>query len=204
MNVDFWFDPICPYTWMTAQWVREVAHVRNISLQFHVASLFILNENNDNLDDYHKKRVAQSLGLVRVCIAVEQLHGSDMLAKLYVAMATRIHNDEQEPDVALIRASLCDVGLPTELASAAGDASLDVALKRSHRLGMDALRDEIGVPIIRFARTDGQSVSFFGPVLIPAPHGEDAGVLWDDFTRFAQHEEFFELKRGRTRDPEFL
>jgi 2-hydroxychromene-2-carboxylate isomerase len=197
-QLDFWFDPLCPWAWITSRWVLEVEKVRPVRARWHVMSLAVLNENKEGMDERYKELMQKAWGPVRVCIAAEQKYGSDVLLPLYTALGTRFHNEKQERDRATIEAALADAGLPADLADAAESTEYDEALRASHKDGMDRVGYEVGTPVIS---VDG--TSFFGPVVSPIPRGEDAARLWDGVLLVAKTDGFFELKRSRTRDPIF-
>lgn len=196
-QLDFWFDPQCPWAWITSRWVLEVEKVRPVHTRWHVMSLAVLNEGKD-IPEQYRALMAQAWGPVRVCIAAEQKCGPDVLLPLYTALGTRFHLQKADRDRATIEAALADAGLPAELADAMDDPSYDEALRASHADGMDRVGYEVGTPVISVNGT-----SFFGPVVSPIPRGEAAARLWDGVLAVAGTDGFFELKRSRTRDPIF-
>ncbi len=190
-NADFWFDPRCPFAWITSRWILEVEKVRDIDVTWHIMSLAYLNQDKDIPDEYRAK-LADAWGPVRVCMAAEQLHGKDALLPLYTALGTRLHNEQQEQSRDLVVAALEEAGLPVSLADAMDDPSYDEDIKKSHHLGMDQVGEEVGTPTIAFEGT-----AFFGPVMTSIPKGEEAGRIWDAAVELARYPYFFELKRTR-------
>jgi hypothetical protein len=194
---DFWFDPLCPWAWISSRWLLEVEQVRPVRSRWHVMSLAVLNEGRELSEDYQEK-MARALGPVRVCIAAAQAHGEEILLPLYTALGNRIHLGKHELDRELLEESLAEVGLPVELADAAESTDYDEALKISHHDGMDRVGMDVGTPVISVA-----GVSFFGPVVTPRPKGEAAGRLWDGVLLVAGTAGFYELKRTRELGPIF-
>jgi 2-hydroxychromene-2-carboxylate isomerase len=194
---DFWFDPLCPFAWITSRWILEVERVRDVRVRWHAMSLYFLNKDRD-LDPEYQRRISRGLPVGRVLIAAEQRVGNDALLPLYTALGTRIHHEKQEIGRELVVAALADAGLPADLVEAMDDASYDDALHASHQEAIDRVGDEVGTPTIAF-----NGSAFFGPVLTRIPRGEDAGRLWDGTIAVADFPYFFEIKRTRTGELDF-
>ncbi len=192
-----WFDPVCPWAWMTSRWLGEVERVRPVTVTWSVMSLAVLNEGRD-LPPKYLQLMEHAWGPVRVLIAAGDAHGQEVLKPLYDALGERIHHAQRNDYEAIIAEALAEVGLPSALASAAQSSDHDEALRASHQRAIDLVGDEVGTPVISVAGT-----AFFGPVVSPAPKGEAAGRLWDGCVLVAGTDGFFELKRSRTRDPIF-
>jgi hypothetical protein len=197
-TVDFWFDPRCPWAWLTSRWMLEVEKVRPVKTIFHVMSLSILNEGRANLDESYRQSMDIGWAPVRVALAVEEQYGQEQLAAFYTAIGTRLHPKQEELNRATIEAALAEVGLPTELADAGETGDNDAALRRSHHAGMDPVGLDVGTPVIHVGGT-----AFFGPVITPRPRGEEAGRMFDGVLQLASYPGFYELKRTRTVGPIF-
>jgi hypothetical protein len=196
-EVGFWFDPLCPWAWVTSRWMLEVEQVRDVSVRWHVMSLAVLNEGRDLPEEY-REGLAKAWGPVRVFMAAAAGHGDQVLLPLYTAFGNRFHvaGEGPELDDTLLVEVLREVGLPEELALAAHETTYDEDLRASHHRGMDPVGEDVGTPVIHVAGT-----AFFGPVVTPTPRGEAAGLLWDGVRLVAGTDGFFEIKRTRTREP---
>ncbi|WP_283137854.1 disulfide bond formation protein DsbA [Rhizohabitans arisaemae] len=200
-RVDFWFDPLCPWAWMTSRWLTEAAAVRDLAPRWHVMSLAVLNEGKDIPDDY-RELLTGAIGPVRVCAAVAERYGEDALGPFYTELGTLWHNEGRgefrDGWRTVLAEALERAGFDRGLADEMDSDRLDGAVRRSHGEGIGLVGQEVGTPVIAV-----EGVAFFGPVVSPIPRGEQAGLLWDGVRLVAGTDGFFELKRSRTRKPVF-
>jgi len=196
-TIDLWVDPACPWAWMTSRWLLAAKEVRDVEVNFHVMSLAVLNEGRD-LPENYKDLLALASKPVRVLIAAEQLHGNAVVEPLYSAMGRRYHVENNKDLDVMIAEALAEAGLEASLAAAATSTEYDGALKASHHAGMDPVGFDVGTPVIH---VNGEAI--FGPVVTPAPKGEDAGRLLDGVIAVMSIPGFYELKRSRTQGPIF-
>jgi 2-hydroxychromene-2-carboxylate isomerase len=197
-KADFWFDPQCPFAWVTSRWIGEVEAVRNITVDWHIMSLSVLNENREDLSDDYKAMIAKGWGPVRVITAAAAAHGDKVIKPLYDAMGTMIHHDGNKDLDDVVVKALAEVGLPADLADAASSDAFDADVRASHEDGISRVGQDVGTPVVAFNGT-----AFFGPVITRIPRGEEAGTLWDATVTLAGFPYFFEIKRSRTESPQF-
>jgi 2-hydroxychromene-2-carboxylate isomerase len=193
--VKFYFDPICPWAWLTSRYMLEVEKVRPVEVSWHVMSLAILNDGKEIPPEYWE-RIKTSRGPGRRCHAAREEHGQEFVLPLYTALGTQFHHRGREREQATYEAALTEAGLPATMAELAESEKYDDLMRESHERAMSGVGDDVGTPII-----ETEQFSIFGPVVSPYPTGEDAGRLWDSVVQVAGTPGFFELKRTRTGRP---
>ncbi|MFV0129881.1 disulfide bond formation protein DsbA [Streptomyces sp. HMX112] len=205
ITADFWFDPMCPWAWLTSRWMLEVERLRPVDVRWHVMSLAVLNEDKlDELpEEYRELLGSQAWGPVRVVTAARLLHGEDVVGRLYTALGTRFHDEGMGVTREAVAAALRDADLPASLLEYADRDTYDAELRASHKEGIGKVGEDVGTPVIAVPGPGGEEVAFFGPVVTPAPRGEAAARLWDGTLLVASTPGFYEIKRTRTAGPSF-
>lgn len=206
-HVRFWFDPVCPFAWMTSKWVRMVAEQRGHEVEWRFISLRLLNAHVDYDSHFPPEYEAghtSGLHLLRVCARARDEHGPDAVARLYPAISSRIFDVDPgesgggmpagERAQELLGAALEEAGLPAELATAYGDESYDAQLRAETDEALALTGKDVGTPILHIAPPEG--AAFFGPVISRLPSEEEAGALWDHVVGLATFPGFAELKRS--------
>jgi 2-hydroxychromene-2-carboxylate isomerase len=196
-SVEFWFDPGCPWAWMTSRWVVEAAEVRPLDVHWRLMSLALLNEGKEESDVAREGHWKGHLQL-RVIAAARDVHGEQVVLPLYTAFGTRFHLSKESRGPEATVAALGDAGLDVGLVDAMDDARWDAAIRTDHDAALDRVGDGVGTPAIAVGDT-----AFFGPVVTPAPEGDAAGLLWDGVLLVAGTPGFYELKRTRDLGPIF-
>jgi hypothetical protein len=200
-DMQFWFDPLCPWAWITSRWMLEVEKVRPVRVDWRIMSLAYLNlvqHEGKGLNEEYLERMNRAWGPVRVCAAAAADAGPEILGPLYTAIGTRFHNQGRRDDPAVIPEALAEAGLPAWLADASETAEYDDVIKKSHHEAFDEVGLDVGTPVVKI-----RGKALFGPVITPAPKGEAAGELWDGLVLVSKADGFFELKRSRDRKPTF-
>lgn len=210
-NLDFFFDPVCPWAWITSRWVTEVKQLRNYEVQWNFISLKFLNE--DKMDyskmpaGYADIHASGTKGL-RVAARARAEQGNDACGAVYTALGTSMHNlGEREKFVADTRGHvaslLAGAGLPTSWAESVDDDSFDALIRAETELALERTGKDVGTPILTFHPGSANEGSFFGPVISSIPRGDDALRLWDAIEVIATTSGMAELKRSLRARPSF-
>ncbi len=197
-DVDFWFDPACPWTWITSRWMTEVAATRHLNVTWRTFSLLHHNRDRDLPDQYRVPLVAQWRGL-RVIEAARAGYGNDAVAALYTAFGEAIHLRGDVP-LESLESAVQEAGVDPSVLSHADDDSWDHGIRSSTEAGSSLVGTDVGIPIIR---VEGAKSVFFGPVMSPAPKGEDAVKVWDAYQLLSEVTGVYEIKRSRQVGPDF-
>lgn len=196
--VDFYFDPTCPFAWITSRWILEVEQVRDIEVRFHQMSLYMLNEGRE-LDPGYRAHTDRGLAPGRATRLVARTRTQDELAAWYTALGTRIHPGGQKDYEQAVREAAAELGWDAEeLVAAMGSDAHDDELREAQRAAEQLVGNDVGTPVVSF-----QGTAFFGPVLTRIPRGEEAGRVFDGALALAEFPYFYEIKRARTTDPQF-
>ena len=196
--VDFWFDSVCPFAWITSRWMLEVEKVRPVTVNWHIMSLSVLNEDQE-IDEGYREMMDRAWLPARAATQVWDRHGNEAVGRYYTAVGTRIHNEGQKDYEAAVRGALEELNVDVEdiLAAARTDV-LDGKLRASHQEGIDQVGHDVGTPVVSFNGT-----AFFGPVMTRIPRGEEAGRIFDASITLAGFPCFYEIKRHRSTRPQF-
>lgn len=201
VTVDFWFDPVCPYSWIGSRWLLEVEQCRPVDVRWHVMSLYLLNEHRTD-DPTYLDYLREVSGAARVATAAAYRFGSDVLRELYSGFGEVIFDHwryaTRDECREAMRAALVRARLPLDLVEVFDTTEYDGELRRSHLTAMAAVGDEGGTP-----STALNGVAFSGPVLSSIPRGEDATRIFDGCLLLTGFHDFFEIKRTRTAEPVF-
>lgn len=193
MELDFWFDPSCPFTWVTSRWIVDVADDRDLTVNWRTFSLLL--KNGDDMAAPHRVPAEHTLGALRVVEALISEGKAAQVGDLYTEMGERFHRDGDTSFS--IAGCLVAVGLDAAYASAADDDSFDAQISASMDEGLGYGGDDVGVPIIRVQGSDGLSTGFFGPVLSEVPDHEVGLRVFDLSRELAGIDAFSELKQRR-------
>ncbi len=210
-DIDFFFDPICPWAWITSRFTVEVAQQRALSVDWKFICLRIVNEQKDYERDFPQGYVnAHGAGrrMLRIAAAAREQGGNDTVAELYSAFGERLHTGGRSPEIregdySVIADAVGAVGLPSELLRAGDDEGYDVVLREETELALSRTGKDVGTPIVTLAPSTDREVSFFGPVIARIPRGEEALRIWDAFELLARSPGFAELKRSARDRPNF-
>jgi protein-disulfide isomerase-like protein with CxxC motif len=200
-TVGFWMDPLCPWSFVTAQWLIEVQEHAPVEVRWGVMSMAILNEGNEIPDEW-RTLVEQSWAPVRALVAARREAGPESFVPLMEGIARRWHVDESRDLHAIMRKAVADCGLPESVADAAWDRALDGEVRREHDAAMALGGPDVGSPILAFDGPQGRA-AYMGPIVSRIPRGEEAVGLFDVVRTLALTPGFFELKRTRDVSPQF-
>jgi DSBA-like thioredoxin domain len=209
-DLEFFFDPVCPWAWITSRWVTEAQQLREYDIQWRFISLAVLNE--DRVADWYtpEYRAGHIAGLrgLRVADAVRLVEGNHGVARLYTALGTGIHTRQEREALrsdprGFIKAALGDAGLDESYADHIDDESHDAYIRQETELAISRTGKDVGTPILTFHPGQADEGSFFGPVIAQIPRGQAALKLWDAIEIVATTSGMAELKRSLRARPQF-
>lgn len=208
-DVEFFWDPVCPWAWLTSRWVAEVARLRELDVDWRFISLRLLNKEKDYEKDFPDGYIAghgSGLKLLRVAAAVRAAEGRGRMGELYTQFGGDIHVRKRRHDIvdhfeAGFPDYLRSVGIADRYLAAANDGSWDEVLQAETDEALSRTGKDVGTPIISFTR-DGEQFSFFGPVISRVPRGDEALRLWDAVWEVATFPGLAELKRSLRERPQ--
>jgi Mycothiol-dependent nitroreductase Rv2466c len=211
-DLEFFFDPVCPWAWVTSRWVVEVADQRGYEVDWRFICLRIVNEDKDFEQDptspYGRVHGAGRM-MLRAAAAAKVSAGNDGVARLYTELGNRLHlqgrsaSEIREGNFSLIEEAIDAAGLGSEVATAADDQKWDDVLREETAVALGRTGNDVGTPIITFSPGTIEEASFFGPVLNRIPRGAEATEIWDTVERLARVPGLFELKRTNRGRPDF-
>lgn len=193
MAITFYFDPICPFTWRTSRWLKNVSARHDEPVTWKFLSLGVLNEDKDTPPEYAPV-FAFGRSALRVLAAADERYGQDAVDRLYSVLGRKLHYKDAEKATPTLVAALAEADLAADLIDAADNTELDKVVRASHDEAQARVGTETGSPVI--AIDDGPG--FFGPVVSPVPEGADADRLLDAVRLLSTVPQFSELKRART------
>ena len=206
-DVDFYFDPVCPWAWLTSRWVVNVLEERPMTVDWKFISLRIVNEERDYEKDFrpgYERGHTRGLELLRVAAAARAEVGPGAVLPLYTAFGRIIHLERNAPafdEPAGVAGVLAALDLPAGLAAAATATDHDDVVRAETAEALERCGGNIGTPVLTFGPPAGPS--FFGPVINKAPKGAAAVELWDAVTALGTNPHFSELKRSLRGRPDF-
>ena len=210
-DLDFFFDPVCPWAWITSRWVSEVQQLRAYNVQWKFISLKFLNEDKmdySQMPEGYKDVHAAGTNGLRVAARARAEQGNEACGAVYTALGTSLHkNQEREKfvadPVAHIASLLTAAGLPAVWAESVLDDSFDALIRTETELALERTGKDVGTPILTFHPGGAKEASFFGPVISTIPRGEEAMKLWDAIETIATSSGMAELKRSLRARPSF-
>ncbi|MCB0973074.1 MAG: DsbA family protein [Actinobacteria bacterium] len=198
MQIDFWFDPACPFCWVTSRWIEEIKSSRDLDINWRAISLYYKNNMAEHPDNEFYEPTKKTLRMLRVVMAVKADGQAEKIGALYTEFGRRIHNrHELDFEIAPILTAL---DIDPSLAAAADHDTWDVEILADMDAYVALVGNDVGTPVIALDGSAGR-VGLFGPVITELPDAKHATALWDGFIAMADTPGFFELKRGRTDHP---